>query len=264
MPRHHVVILALAFVAGSCGHPPAVNQGPSAEPRGLQVRSGVVGHSVEGRQIRWEVYGDGPDVCMIIATIHGNEAAGTPLLASLKAHLDDHPDLLEGRSLVLVPVANPDGLAKGRRHNVNGVDLNRNFPADNFQASRRHGPRALSEPEARALRDLVYRHNPARVVSIHQPIACIDWDGPGEGLARAMSELSGLEARRIGSRPGSFGSWIGVDMNRPIITVELPRSADRLSEEAAWDAYGSMLIQSLIWPRRLQVVPYAQDQETAP
>ncbi|NRA97849.1 MAG: DUF2817 domain-containing protein, partial [Planctomycetes bacterium] len=161
------------------------------------------------------------------------------------------PEVVWGRRLVLVSVANPDGMGTNRRTNVNGVDLNRNFPADNFRPTRRHGSRPLSEPESRTLRDLVYRYNPDRVVSIHQPVACVDWDGPGEELARAMSVLSGLQAKRIGSLPGSFGSWVGLTLGRPIITLELPRSADGLDTEAAWARYGAMLVQALVWPRRL-------------
>ena len=36
--------------------------------------------------------------------------------------------------VVITPVANPDGFAENVRHNANGVDLNRNFPASNFDA----------------------------------------------------------------------------------------------------------------------------------
>lgn len=243
------VVSCAAILAGcAASPPPRGSAGPAPE---VAREAFVAGTSVEGREIPCVVLGRGPDVCMIIATIHGDEAAGTPLVNRLEREVAARPELVSDRRLVLVAVANPDGMATNRRTNVNGVDLNRNFPADSFRATRRHGPRPLSEPESRALRDLVYRYNPDRVVSIHQPVGCVDWDGPGERLARAMSALSGLEAKRIGSLPGSFGSWIGLALGRPIITLELPRSADGLDDETAWARYGAMLVQALVWPRRL-------------
>ena len=244
-----IFISCAAILAGCAGAPLRRDAAVPALDVGREAF--VAGTSVEGREIPCVVLGGGPDVCMIIATIHGNEAAGTPLVHRLEREVLIRPELLSGRCLVLVSVANPDGMATNRRTNVNGVDLNRNFPADSFRPTRRHGPRPLSEPESRVLRDLVYRYNPDRVVSIHQPVACVDWDGPGEGLARAMSGLSGLQAKRIGSLPGSFGSWVGLALGRPIITLELPRSADALDDDASWDRYGAMLVHALVWPRRL-------------
>ena len=44
---------------------------------------------------------------------------------------------------------------------------------------------------------------------------------------------------------------VGLALGRPIITLELPRSADALDDDASWDRYGAMLVQALVWPRRL-------------
>ena len=41
----------------------------------------LVGLSVGGRPIHCQEFGSGDDVLLVIATIHGNEAAGTPLVA---------------------------------------------------------------------------------------------------------------------------------------------------------------------------------------
>ena len=194
--------------------------------------------------------GSGPDVTIILASIHGSEGAGTPLLHELKARLHERVSLAE-RRVVLVPVANPDGLARKSRTNVSGVDLNRNFPAANFRKSRRHGSVALSEPESRALHELLRRFPPARVVSIHQPLARIDYDGPAKELADAMARWCDLPVKRIGSRPGSLGSYVGLTLGLPIITVELPRAADRLNSEALWQKFGAMLLQSIVFPQPL-------------
>ena len=82
---------------------------------------------------------------LLVATIHGNESAGTPLLERLAERLESDPELLRNRRVLLVTVANPDGLARRTRGNARGVDLNRNFPTTNRKDTRRSGT-ALSEP----------------------------------------------------------------------------------------------------------------------
>ncbi|MEM7385389.1 MAG: DUF2817 domain-containing protein, partial [Verrucomicrobiota bacterium] len=147
------------------------------------------GRSVEGRPLPIDVYGDGPKTILIMATIHGNEEAGTPLLQTLSRWLDSEEgeQLLAGRRVVILPVVNPDGLAADRRFNQRGVDLNRNFPATNRQNSERYGMVALSEPEARWIKEVLDHYQPEIMVSLHQPVACVDYDGPAEELARVMS-----------------------------------------------------------------------------
>ncbi len=199
----------------------------------------------DNRELEVEVLGSGADVVMMIATIHGDESAGTPLLRRLASHLESHPELLNGVQLVLVPVANPDGFDRKRRTNSQGVDLNRNFPTSNFSSRSRNGYTPLSQWESRALHDLILHWNPARVVSIHQPLRCIDYDGSAKSLAEAMAETSGLPVRKLGALPGSLGTLLGVDLGIPVVTVELPGSATRYSQQKLWDKYGKMLLVAL-------------------
>jgi murein peptide amidase A len=218
----------------------------AAEPGNPGFEKTVVGKSIEGRPIHTEVYGDGDDVLMVIATIHGNEAAGTPLVAAFGEWLAADPEELVGRKVVIVPVANPDGMAAGERENERGVDLNRNFPAGNWEQTevKVHGETPLSEPESRVLMQLVCHYFPHRIVSIHQPLECVDYDGPAEGLASAMAAACPLPLKKLGGRPGSLGSFVGLTLERPIITLELPKDAGMDSQEL-WRVYGDALIAAL-------------------
>jgi protein MpaA len=184
----------------------------------------------------------------MLGTIHGDEDAGAALLEMLTGHLRSHPGLLEGNRVVLFPISNPDGKAKRRRRNANGVDLNRNFDSNNFEGSRRHGSDPLSEPEARAIRDLIVAYPPQQVLSIHQPLGIIDYDGPADDLAERISAASGLPVSKLGSRPGSLGSYVGVDLQIPIVTVELPAHSERLSDHQLWQRYGALVLCSLDGP----------------
>ncbi|MCD6304180.1 MAG: DUF2817 domain-containing protein [Planctomycetes bacterium] len=201
-----------------------------------------VGRSVQGRAIRCSVIGTGGETTLILGGIHGDEHAAVPLCRRLAAYLGSYPFLLDGRRVVIVPAANPDGLAANRRTNAHGVDLNRNFDASNHRARGSGGPRAMSEPESRFIAMLIERYRPSRIVTIHQPLACVDYDGPARALAEAMSRASGLPVRKLGARPGSLGSYAGVDRRIPIVTLELPAAASSLSDEELWDRYGQCLV----------------------
>ncbi len=194
------------------------------------------------------VLGQGPDVTFILATIHGNEPAGTPLVRHLAEYLEQYPYLLSGRTVVLLPVANPDGMTYNSRFNAHGVDLNRNFATANRLNSRRFGHTALSEPEARAIDQLIRQYTPDRIVSIHQPLACIDYDGPSTALAVRMAKYCGLPVKKLGAKPGSLGSYAGLTLDIPIITVELLPADIAPDPERLWQRYGTALIAAIVYP----------------
>jgi protein MpaA len=232
---------ALGLALGGCRMEKHAQE-PMARP---QVKSFVAGRSLENRPIEVRLIGHGADVTLIIATIHGNEAAGTPLVARLEEHLTADGAILRNRRVVIVPVANPDGLARNMRTNARGVDLNRNFPTENRVAGMRSGIIGLSEPESTTLERLVQVYRPSKIVSIHQPVNCVDYDGPAEELARRMSSACGMPVKKIGALPGSLGSYAGVTMGIPIVTYELPRSADTLDPQALWERYGPALVEAI-------------------
>jgi len=202
----------------------------------------ILGESVEGRPIGCLEFGRGPEVILILASIHGNEAAGTPLVRELARRLRQKPRWLRGKMIVIVPVANPDGVAHHHRSNIRGVDLNRNFAAANRVNSKRYGEEPLSEPESRVIDMLLWKYNPDRIVSIHQPLKVVDYDGPAKALARAMAGRTDLPLKKLGARPGSLGAYAGETLGIPIITLELPRDVESQGTEWLWRHYGKSLL----------------------
>lgn len=224
--------------------PSPLDRGSSASERdGPSPSAGgeTIGTSVGGRPIRVRRFGRGADSVLIIGGIHGNEPASVRLVEALAGQLADRGDLRAGRSLWIVPAANPDGLAAGTRLNRRGIDLNRNFPAGNRRETARYGSSPLCEPESAALHRLIAEARPRRIVSVHQPAACVDYDGPARELARAASAACGLPVRRLGGKPGSLGSWAGQTLGIPVVTLELPGSASRLPRDSLWERYGAAL-----------------------
>jgi protein MpaA len=186
-----------------------------------------LGSSRLGRPIRGAlVAGEGAPLVaplLIVGGVHGDEPA------SVAAVLDLIAAAVPARPLWLVPALNPDGIAANSKNSAADVDLNRNFPARNFTRAHKPGydpgPAPLSEPETAALAALIERVQPAGVVAVHAPFACINYDGPAAVWAQAVAAASGWPARAdLGyPTPGSLGTWLGVDRGLPILTIELPR-----------------------------------------
>lgn len=248
-------VLVMGVLLGGCAQqdyaePPSVSYGdPLVDAEAMlppvQVRFG--GRSLRNRMILYDVLGYGQDTTLIIATIHGNEDAGTPLVRRLKQHLEANTALLNGRKVVIIPVANPDGRAARVRYNANGVDLNRNFESDNRVNNKVHGLAALSEPEAKVIVDIIAEYRPNKIVALHQPLSCVDYDGPGRALAEAMGQHCPLPVKKLGARPGSLGAYSGETLNIPTITFEMNASDSQMTEQALWDTYGEAMIAAVVF-----------------
>ncbi len=241
-------LLAALLLAGCHAPPEPTIKGIDPLLIRPTARRNTIGTSVENRPIETIVLGNGPDVVLIMATIHGNEPAGTPLVEMLAAHIEKDQRFLTGRTVVLMPLTNPDGLAANTRANARGVDLNRNFAADNRQDTEEYGMIALSEPESRAISQVITMYHPNRIISIHQPLNCIDYDGPAEKLAAHMANWCDLPVRKLGARPGSLGAYAGEMLNIPVITMELKPSDHTLSQRELWRRYGGALLAAVLYP----------------
>jgi len=207
----------------------------------------VAGRSVRNRPIEYSVYGTGTQTVLILGAIHGDEPAGATLVRELQNYLLSLPSPLDLARVVVLPIANPDGLARRTRCNANGVDLNRNFPTLNRINCAQFGFEALSEPESRAIKGLIDQYKPSRIVSVHQPLGCVDYDGPAQDLAQALSSVSGLPVRKIGAMPGSLGSYAGETLNIPIITFELPAAPEPLDSDVLWSRYKQTLLTAITY-----------------
>ncbi len=169
---------------------------------------------------------------LLFAGIHGEEPETTVALSRALRHLSD-----PSPHCAVVLAANPDGLLRGTRGNADGVDLNRNFPASNWQAGPvthrstlearsdvllSPGAHPGSEPEAQALIRLIDELQPATVIALHAPLACID-EANETLLGAWLAERTGMPyVRDVGyPTPGSFGSW-GGEHDIPVITYEFP------------------------------------------
>ena len=243
-------ILAIAGCQGRMPYP-RFSEVPSSATL-LLGQHHIVGSSAGNIPIVIQVFGQGPDVTFTLAAIHGDEPAGTPLVRNLAKHIRSHLELVNGRTIILLPLANPDGFIQKTRFNVKGVDLNRNFAASNRIEAATTGQSALSEPESRIITEIIEQYRPDRIISLHQrregQPGCIDYDGPAGDLARRMAQYCDLPVDKLGAMPGSLGSYAGLNLLIPIVTFEMQTSDSQLTAQALWQKYGKTLLAAITYP----------------
>ena len=192
------------------------------DPEGRTVLEKVViGHSVRGRPIRAFHLGEpGKRTVLLVSTMHGDEGKPRLILQALRG---GRP--VRGIDLWVVPVYNPDGLARGTRKNARGIDLNRNFPyrwAD-LDGSYESGPRPGSEPETRAMMRFLHRIRPDRILSFHQPLNGVDINVQRPRFARTVAKHLHLPTTNLncgGVCHGTMTGWYNHRFAGSALTVE--------------------------------------------
>ncbi len=182
---------------------------------------------------------------LTIGVFHGDEPDGEYLISR---YLQDRTET--SNRLLFIPCLNPDGKEIQTRKNINGVDLNRNFPTKNWikvsQSDDYYGgEKPASEIETQFLVYVIEKYKPDLILSIHEPYKVVNYDGPAENIAEDISKITGYKIEKnIGyPTPGSFGTYCGVERNIPTITLELPEKEDK----------------ELLWLTNKDIFTYIQD-----
>jgi len=185
----------------------------------------VLGRPIEAIAFQPPSYARPRPPAIIFGAMHGDEP-----VTALQAHrlIEELIERPPGRETWIVPALNVDGLLAGTKNNANDVDLNRNFASASWVAEHQRGynpgATAESEPETRALVELIDRVGAERLIALHATYRVMNWDGRGQALAEEMARLAGYPADgSIGyPTPGSFGSKYGIDRGLEVVTVEVP------------------------------------------
>ncbi len=193
-----------------------------ADARALQasprVQATTIGASRQGRPLLQITVRD-PEVPLestvrvfIIARQHGTESSGTTACLALARHFANSNGEMERALLrqltwVLVPVANPDGMAAGRRTNAAGADLNRSWAA-------------VSQPEIRAIIRAVEQARPHALIDMHELPAqsskaayrdnFIQTIGPSSRLPGSLGQECKTASARLASWMGQVGYPLSV------------------------------------------------------
>jgi protein MpaA len=165
---------------------------------------------------------------LVFSLIHGDEK-GAGVLA--RYWLERLTDIDPRNDWRIVPVLNPDGFKSNTRVNANGVDLNRNFPTQDWDQTanqywkektssnprRFPGSVAGGEPEVKCAIKHLENYKPDFVVSIHTPLGVLDFDGPKV----KPPSYSFLPWHSLGHFTGSLGRFLWAERKIPTLTTEL-------------------------------------------
>lgn len=175
--------------------------------------------TLQGREI--VLYGNGGKCKnLIIGVFHGDEPQGKFLI---EKYLENNSE----SSLYFIPCLNPDGMAVMKRTNASGVDLNRNFPTNNWQYSAKDeffgGESPASEIETKFVMEILDEYKPQLILTLHAPFKVVNFDGNAREISEKISKIINYPVEEsIGyPTPGSFGTYAGIENKIPTITLEL-------------------------------------------
>lgn len=234
-----------------------------------------IGNSVLDKEIPGLTIGNGQKRVHFNASFHANEWITTSVVMTfLNDYLLSLTNngairglytlpLYNQTNLNIVPMVNPDGVGlvlngppedetirnkliewnggstdfSGWKANINGVDLNDQFPAE-WERERERNPKTpgprdyggespLSEPESIAMAELTVERDFARVLAFHTQGRVIYWGFMGleppetERLVNEFARVSGYEPVQTIESYAGYKDWFIQDWRRPGFTVEL-------------------------------------------
>jgi hypothetical protein len=194
--------------------------------------------STQRRPIETVRLGTGPEQIFVTGSLSGDDAASVQLIDALAGTITARPELIDGKSLLIVRNPNPDALAEHISVNTRGVNLNRNFPSVRFTAvpTQQTGPSPASEAETRIMLRLIGGFQPAVVVHLRsstlsqRPLV----RATSPAAARLTDALSRNDAD-IDSfsgefKAGSLEEFAATRLKADAILVEIPSRSGKPSD----------------------------------
>lgn len=215
----------------------------------------LVRKTAKGTPLVWTTFGEessaaaAQNTTLVLCGVHGDEITPVKFCLDLMRELKTN-HTFNNKMVIIAPLVSPDSFLKDKptRTNAAGVDVNRNFPTDDWKSHAHKkwkdqyrndkrkfpGPKAASEQETIFQMNLIKRYKPNKIVSVHAPLTLLDYDGPSlraengksaKELLETMSKKSaGYKVSNYPIFPGSLGNWAGKESHIPTYTLELPNS----------------------------------------
>lgn len=226
------------------------------------VSRAEIGRSLGGRPVHQLLIdattGPRPGLVVIISRQHPPETTGSlSLMTFIETLLSDAPRTAAFRqrfAVLVIPVINPDGVALGHwRHNLNGVDTNRDWGV-------------FAQPETRLARDAIMaaRRDREQVLhldfhSTHDDVFYTQPDSaPSKPAGFTRAWLAGIERRVPGYQvnrsatnnptPTTSHNWAHRSFGIPTVTYEVGDNSDRQVLRAVARAAAESMMEQLLAP----------------
>jgi hypothetical protein len=219
-------------------------------------RPSIIGFSLAARPIEVYTFGAGEKEYLIVAGIHGGYEWNTIGLANeLISHINENPEAIPSDvTLYIIRNMNPDGEIRAHgvdgRVNNNGVDLNRNFPSENWVKEwdrdgcwiyrpTTGGAFGGSEPETRSVMSFISSRQLEALISYHSAAlgvfpGGVPWTGPSKRLASALAKATGYPYPPIDTGceyTGTLADWAVENGVGAAVDMELKNHSDTDFEE---------------------------------
>ncbi len=216
----------------------------------------IIGFSLAGRPIHAYTFGAGEREYLIVAGIHGGYEWNTIELANeLITHIYDNPGVIPSDvTLYIIRNLNPDGEARAHgvdgRVNNNGVDLNRNFPTENWTDEwdrdgcwiyrpTTGGTYGGSEPETRTVMSFIRSREIEALISYHSAAlgvfpGGVPWTQDSKRLAATLAKATGYPYPPIDTGceyTGTLADWAVENGIGAAVDMELRNHSDTDFEE---------------------------------
>lgn len=207
-----------------------------------------IGRSIEERSINLVTAGTGPQKILLWSQMHGDESTATlGLLDMFHFFIGSHrppwvAKMLKALTIYCIPMVNPDGAERRKRHNAVGIDINRDA-------------RAAVSPEARMLRDIHRKIAPEFGFNLHDQELRSVGDTPHAAalalLAPPLDEQRSVPPARL--RAMRIGALVTQAL-QPFVDGHIARYDDTYEPRAFGDLFQSLgtstlLIESGHWPQ---------------
>lgn len=251
IPIRNIWILILAILILSTGvFYLALTPEKKISQEALKIEKKVFGYSVKEKPIEGYEIGDGTDTIFVFSAIHGDEAGTTDLLNQLVTEIKDNPGLVSTtKKLIVILIANPDAYYEDiHKFNANGVNLNLNFATSDWQNRGPEGTYAginpFSEPESRAIKEIVEKYNPSIMIAYHAigHLVTPENEEASVALGKWYAKKTGYhyydDTNFEWDYPGTATKWFVETTGKPAITVELTSL-----DESDWEVNKKALIE---------------------
>ncbi|HUQ71732.1 MAG TPA: M14 family zinc carboxypeptidase [Planctomycetaceae bacterium] len=191
----------------------------------------IIGQSANNMPIHIRKTGAGSDITLIVAGLDGEDRIAVKWVDQLSQRIDEAPELVADRQLILLRAVNPDGLTVKQPGNGHGVTINRNFPTAAYRAgglpSAGSGP--ASEPETRAVLQLLSELRPQRIIhvqSANKTTAISNTKSAAVAMSWQQALHTAPQPFNPEHQPGSLEDYTATVLGLEVVSLQLPTGDD--------------------------------------